>query len=56
MFFATDFRALPEVCREMVFVSQQLRTKNRKKFGMRRNPSYLCIVNQTKNNLSDKEK
>ena len=47
---------MPEVCRDMHFVSQQTEPKNPKKFGMSQNPSYLCIVNQTKNNLSDKEK
>ena len=48
VFFATDFRALPEVCRNIVLVSQQTQTKNRKKFGMRQKPSYLCSVKRTK--------
>ena len=34
MFFATDFRALPEVCRNIVLVSQQTQTKNRKKWNV----------------------
>ena len=37
--FATGFEAMNGVCRNMVFVSQQLEMKYRKKFGMGRNPS-----------------
>ena len=36
------------VCRNFVLLSQQTKTKKRKKVGMKRKPSYLCIVNQTK--------
>ena len=36
------------VCRNFVLLSLQLKTKKRKKVGMKRKPSYLCIVNQTK--------
>ena len=37
--FATGFEAMNGVCRNIVFVSQQLEMKSRKKFGMGRNPS-----------------
>ena len=36
------------VCRNFVLLSLQPKTKKRKKVGMKRKPSYLCIVNQTK--------
>ena len=32
------------VCRNFVLLSLQLKTKKRKKVGMKRKPSYLCIV------------
>ena len=37
------------VCRNFVLLSLQPKTKKRKLFGMKRKPSYLCIVNQNKN-------
>ena len=36
---ATDFEPMRRVCRNMVFMSQQARSKSRKKFGMSGNPS-----------------
>ena len=37
--YATAFRSMNRVCRNMVSVSQQLEMKSRKKFGMGLNPS-----------------
>ena len=37
--YATAFRSMNRVCRNMVSVSQQVRSKYRKKFGMGLNPS-----------------
>jgi len=51
--FATDSEPLPHICRHIVSVSLQPRAFFTKKLGMSRFSSYLCIVNQNKQALSD---
>ena len=54
--FATGLEALSAVCRISLPVSSQLREEVCEIFANPPKPPYLCIVNQTKQHLSDKIK